>query len=58
MCALVCDQRELQQGAFLVLCVRCGPAGLGDAEQQHVMNKIQDKRLANKMLAFLRYAHI
>jgi hypothetical protein len=48
----------LQQGAFLVLCVRCGPGGLSDAEQQHVMNKIQDKRLANKMHALLRYGHI
>lgn len=50
----VFGQRELQQGAFMVLCLRCHLDGLSPAQQQLVADKLQAKTVADKMHALLQ----
>jgi hypothetical protein len=51
---LVAVQREVQQGVFIIICLRCRPTGLTQGEQRDIVTTLQASKYGNKIRDFLK----
>lgn len=47
-------QRELQQGVFVILCLRCAPDAMTAAEQQAILKSLHAPAVAAKVAAIFK----